>query len=43
MIRILLTYNKGYEWFSKNDIFVKGYIFTSDNQLIKDNALIDYL
>jgi len=42
MIYIRLAYNKGYRWFNKNDIFVKGYIFTPDNQLLKGNALVNY-
>jgi len=42
MINIRLTYNKAYKWFSENDVFVKGYIFTSNNQLLREKDLIDY-
>jgi len=42
MIHIRLAYNKGYRWFSKNDVFVKGYIFISENRLLKEDLLIDY-
>jgi asparagine synthase (glutamine-hydrolysing) len=42
MINIKLTYNKGYKWVSNNNIFVKGYIFTPENELLKNEALIKY-
>ncbi len=42
MIHIQLVYNKGYKWFERENVFVKGYIFTSGNQLLKGEALIDY-
>jgi asparagine synthase (glutamine-hydrolysing) len=42
MINIRLSYNKGYKWFAKKDIFVKGFIFTPDNQLLREDNLIDY-
>jgi len=42
MINIRLAYNRGYEWFSKNDIFVKGYILTFDDRLLRNNDLVNY-
>jgi asparagine synthase (glutamine-hydrolysing) len=42
MINVHLSYNKGYKWFSENEIFVKGYIITSDDRLLKGKTLIDY-
>jgi asparagine synthase (glutamine-hydrolysing) len=42
MINVRLSYNKGYKWFSENEIFVKGYIFTPDNCLLKEKSLINY-
>jgi asparagine synthase (glutamine-hydrolysing) len=42
MINIKLTYNKGYKWISSNNIFVKGYIFTPENKLLKNEGLIKY-
>jgi len=42
MINIRLANNKGYEWFSKTGIFVKGYIITQDNRLLQKNDLINY-
>lgn len=43
MIHIQLVYNKGYKWFSKNDsVWVKGFIFTPENRLIREEKLINY-
>ncbi|MDR2087403.1 MAG: hypothetical protein LBP72_09555, partial [Dysgonamonadaceae bacterium] len=42
MINVRLFYNKGYKWFSENGIFVKGYLFTSDNRLLRGKELADY-
>jgi asparagine synthase (glutamine-hydrolysing) len=42
MISIRLSYNKGYKWFSENDIYVKGYILTSDGQLLRNAELVHY-
>lgn len=43
MINIRLANNKGYKWFNKNDIFVKGFIITPDNRLLRENDFINYL
>jgi asparagine synthase (glutamine-hydrolysing) len=42
MITIRLSYNRGYKWFAKGNIFVKGFIFTPDNQLLREENLITY-
>ncbi|MDR2928933.1 MAG: hypothetical protein LBV41_12160 [Cytophagaceae bacterium] len=42
MLHIKLTHNKGYKWFSRNNVHVKGYILTPDNRLLKDGNLADY-
>ncbi|MDR2621139.1 MAG: hypothetical protein LBC48_00985 [Dysgonamonadaceae bacterium] len=42
MIKIDLTHNRGYKWFCRNNVFVKGYIFTPGNQLLREEKLIDY-
>ncbi len=42
MIKIRLLYNNGYKWFIKGNIYVKGYIFTSSNELLKGESLISY-
>ncbi|GHU70066.1 asparagine synthase [Bacteroidia bacterium] len=43
MIQVRLVYNKGYKWFSKDDsVWVKGYLFTPGNQLLRKEKLIDY-
>ncbi|MCL2041150.1 MAG: asparagine synthase-related protein [Bacteroidales bacterium] len=42
MIRIRLSYNQGYKWFHENDIYVKGYILTPDNQVLRDETLVHY-
>lgn len=43
MIHIQLVCNKSYRWFSKNgSVWVKGFIFTSGNRLLKEEKLIDY-
>ena len=41
-INVQLSYNKGYKWFTKDGIFVKGYLFTPDNQWLRGNDLIRY-
>jgi asparagine synthase (glutamine-hydrolysing) len=41
-IHIQLSYNKGYKWFKKDEISVKGYLFTSDNQYVQGDELIHY-
>lgn len=42
MINIRLVYNKGYKWFNENDIYVKGYILSPDNQLLRESELVNY-
>ena len=43
MIHIHLTHNKGYKWFSKdNEIWVKGYLSSTDNQILNEEKLLDY-
>jgi len=39
---IRLSYNKGYKWFTKNDIAVKGYLFTPSHQCLRGDELIGY-
>ena len=41
-IKINLSYNKGYKWFHKNGISVKGYVFTKENELLEEDNLINY-
>lgn len=43
MIKVYLSYNQGYKWFVKDDIYVKGFLFTEEETLLKGNDLIDYL
>ncbi|MDR0733014.1 MAG: asparagine synthase C-terminal domain-containing protein [Dysgonamonadaceae bacterium] len=43
MINIQLVHNKGYKWFSNNgSVWVKGFVFTPENGLLKEEKLIDY-
>jgi len=42
MTSIRLSFNKGYKWFHENSIYVKGYILTSDNKLLRDAELVNY-
>lgn len=42
MINVRLSYNKGYKWFTENDIYAKGFLFTEENQLLKGKELIDW-
>ena len=42
MISIRLSHNKGYKWFHENKIYVKGYILTPDNQVLRDSSLVNY-
>ncbi len=43
MIKIELVYNKGYKWTNAKNISVKGYLFTAENKLLKENEFVDYL
>ena len=42
MTSIRLSYNKGYKWFHENSTYVKGYILTPENQLLRDAELVNY-
>lgn len=42
MIKVYLSYNEGYKWFSENNISIKGYAFTAENQLLEKIDLIHY-
>ncbi|KAA6301422.1 MAG: hypothetical protein EZS26_002409 [Candidatus Ordinivivax streblomastigis] len=42
MTHIRLVYNSGYQWVKKEDVYVKGFIFTPDNQLLRAEQLADY-
>ena len=42
MIKIRLSHNKGYKWFNMNNIFVKGYVLTTDNRLLREAELVNY-
>ena len=39
---IILENNKGCKWYSKNGIYVKGYLFDDKNNLYKNQELITY-
>ena len=39
---VKLNNNYGFEWFTKNNSHVKGYIFDQNNKLYKNESLIDY-
>jgi len=41
-VEINLSYNKGFKWFSSNSIYVKGYLFDTNNNLYKEELLIKY-
>ncbi len=42
MINVNLSCNKGYKWFHKNDISIKGYAFTQENQLLKNEEFVNF-
>ena len=42
MVEIKLNYNYGYEWYSIDDIYVKGYIYDHNDNLLKDDSLVNY-
>ena len=42
MINVQLSRNKGYKWFTKENLFVKGFIFTPDNKLLREESLLTY-
>ena len=41
-VNIKLNFNKGYRWFSKDGIYVKGYCFDENNILWDEGKLIEY-
>lgn len=42
MITVALEFNYGFQWFEKNGIYVKGYVFDENNNLYRNSQLIDY-
>ena len=42
MIKILLENNQGFKWYTKNNVFVKGYIFDDQNNYYAGESLLDY-
>ncbi|HDY88568.1 MAG TPA: asparagine synthetase B family protein, partial [bacterium] len=42
MITITLEFNHGFQWFEKNGIYVKGYVFDENNNLYQNGQLTDY-
>ena len=42
MITITLEFNHGFQWFEKNGIYVKGYVFDENNKLYQNSQLVDY-
>ncbi len=41
-MEINLKNNSGYKWFSNGNIYVKGYLYDTNNKLYADQQLIDY-
>lgn len=39
---ILLTYNRGYQWFLKDGVSVKGYLFDEHNHYLETEELVSY-
>jgi asparagine synthase (glutamine-hydrolysing) len=39
---IILENNKGCKWYSKNDLYAKGYLFDDNNNLYKNQGLITF-
>jgi asparagine synthase (glutamine-hydrolysing) len=42
MIEIKLKNNRGFKWFSKDGIYVKGIVFEQNSKLLEDVALAEY-
>jgi asparagine synthase (glutamine-hydrolysing) len=42
MITISLEFNQGFQWYEKDGIYVKGYVFDKNNTLYRDKGLIEY-
>lgn len=42
MPRIKLTHQNAYPWHEKDGIYAKGFLFTAEQQLLKENELISY-
>lgn len=41
-MQINLSKNKGFKWFCKQSLYVKGYLFDRDNHFYKDEELLNY-
>lgn len=42
MLNLQLNYNYGYKWYSSNKVYVKGYLFDKNNNLLEKDSLINY-
>ena len=41
MIKIRLSYNKGYKWFNADNAYVKGFVL-ADDKVLRETELVDY-
>jgi len=42
LLTVKLNHNHGYKWFCQDEIYVKGYLFDNDNNLLENEKLVNY-
>lgn len=42
-LKLYLAHNRGFEWYSDNGLHAKGFLYSSTNQYLAGEALLDYI